>query len=38
MNPLFFVPFLLLSPLIGRDNPFFPTSDTQTVTSNLPDN
>jgi hypothetical protein len=37
MNPLLFVPFLFLSPLIGRENPFFPTSDTPTITSNLSD-
>ncbi len=37
MNPLLLVPFLLLSPLIGRENPFFPTSDTRNVTSNVPD-
>lgn len=37
MHPLLFIPFLFLSPLIGRENPFFPTSDTLAVTSNLPD-
>ncbi|MBN2871044.1 MAG: AMIN domain-containing protein, partial [Campylobacterales bacterium] len=37
MNPLLLVPFLLLSPLIGRENPFFPISDTRHVTSNIPD-
>lgn len=37
MNPLILVPFLLLTPLIGRENPFFPASDAQTVTSNISD-
>lgn len=37
MNPLLLVPFLLLTPLIGRENPFFPTSDTRNLTSNVPD-
>lgn len=37
MNPLLLVPLLLLSPLIARENPFFPTTESRSVTSNLPD-
>lgn len=37
MNPLLLVPFLLLTPLCGRENPFFPTSDARNITSNVPD-
>ncbi len=37
MKPFLLIPFLLLSSLAARENPFFPASDLQNVTSNVSD-